>query len=115
MQGILSRDIENSPDVVGLICGTALGLRHQTRDDIEEPFQQTGTLHLFAVAGLRVGIVAWLLWTAATLLRLSRKTATAIICPLLFFYAPIRRLHRASVRAPVMSARLLRALLFDRN
>jgi competence protein ComEC len=65
MQRILSRDIENSPDVVGLICGTALGLRHQARDDIEEPFQQTGTLHLFAVAGLHVGIVARLLWTVA--------------------------------------------------
>src|SRR5438874_196862 len=51
MQRILSRDLEDSPDVVGLICGTALGLRHQTRDDIEEPFQQTGTLHLFAVVG----------------------------------------------------------------
>src|SRR5881227_3973716 len=49
MQRQLSRDLEDSPDVIGLICGTALGLRHQTRDDIEEPFQQTGTLHLFAV------------------------------------------------------------------
>src|SRR5207249_10922494 len=84
MQRILSRDLEDSPDVVGLICGTALGLRHQTRDDIEEPFQQTGTLHLFAVAGLHVGIVARLLWTLAMLMRLPRKPATALIIPLLF-------------------------------
>ena len=104
MQRILSRDIENSPDVVGLICGTALGLRHQTRDDIEEPFQQTGTLHLFAVAGLHVGIVARLLWTVAMVLRLPRKTAAALIIPLLFFYAAITGLHTASVRAAVMTA-----------
>ena len=69
MQRTLSRGIEDSPEVVGLICGTSLGLRHQTRDDIEEPFQQTGTLHLFAVAGLHVGIVAWLLWTVASVMR----------------------------------------------
>src|SRR6478609_1838425 len=75
MQRILSRDLEDSPDVVGLICGTALGLRHQTPDDIEEPFQQTGTLHLFAVAGLHVGIVAALLWMVATVARLSRRAA----------------------------------------
>ncbi|HJY19582.1 MAG TPA: ComEC/Rec2 family competence protein [Chthoniobacterales bacterium] len=115
MQRILSRDIENSPDVVGLICGTALGLRHQTRDDIEEPFQQTGTLHLFAVAGLHVGIVARLLWTVAMVLRLPRKTATALIIPLLFFYATITGLHTASVRAAVMSALLLGGIFFDRK
>jgi competence protein ComEC len=115
MQRNLSRGIEDSPDVVGLICGTALGLRHQTREDIEEPFQQTGTLHLFAVAGLHVGIVAWLLWTAATVLRLSRKTATAMIIPLLFFYAAITGLHTASVRAAIMSAILLGGIFFDRK
>jgi ComEC/Rec2-related protein len=115
MQRILSRDIENSPDVVGLIFGTALGLRHQARDDIEEPFQQTGTLHLFAVAGLHVGIVARLLWTVAMVLRLPRKTATALIIPLLFFYAAITGLHTASVRAAVMSALLLGGIFFDRR
>ena len=115
MQRILSRDLEDSPDVVGLICGTALGLRHQTRDDIEEPFQQTGTLHLFAVAGLHVGIVARLLWTLAMVLRLPRKPATALIIPLLFFYAAITGLHTASVRAAVMSALLLGGIFFDRK
>lgn len=115
MQRVLSRDIETSPEVVGLICGTALGLRHQTRDDIEEPFQQTGTLHLFAVAGLHVGIVARLLWTVAMVLRLPRKAATALIIPLLFFYAAITGLHTASVRAAVMSALLLGGIFFDRK
>ncbi|MEY2504109.1 MAG: competence protein ComEC, partial [Verrucomicrobiota bacterium] len=58
MQRVLCRDLEDSPDVTGSISGMVLGLRHQTPEDIEEPFQQTGTLHLFAVAGLHVGIVA---------------------------------------------------------
>src|SRR5438034_5483932 len=115
MQRILSHDLEDSPDVVGLICGTSLWLRQQTRDDIEEPFQQTGTLHLFAVAGLHVGIVARLLWTFAMVLRLPRKAATALIIPLLFFYAAITGLHTASVRAAVMSALLLAGIFFDRK
>src|SRR5213080_2252482 len=115
MQRMLSRDLEDSPDVVSLICGTSLGLRHQTHDDIEEPFQQTGTLHLFAVAGLHVGIVARLLWTFAMVLRLPRKVATALIIPLLFFYAAITGLHTGSVRAAVMSALLLGGIFFDRK
>jgi competence protein ComEC len=115
MQRTLSRGIEDSPEVVSLICGTALGLRHQTRDDIEEPFQQTGTLHLFAVAGLHVGIVAWLLWTIAKVLRIRHKLATAIIIPLLFFYAAVTGLHTASIRAAVMSALLMAGIFFDRR
>lgn len=115
MQQTLSLGIESSPDVTGLICGTALGLRHQARDDIEEPFQQTGTLHLFAVAGLHVGIVGWLLWTIANMLRLPRKVSSAAIIPLLFFYAAITGLHTASLRAAIMAAVLLGGIFFDRK
>src|SRR5439155_1969578 len=81
IRATVTRGLEDSPDVVALINGMALGLRHETPDDIEEPFQQTGTLHLFAVAGLHVGIVAQLLWILALLLRLPRKTAAALIIP----------------------------------
>src|SRR6266581_2147970 len=115
MQTAICRGLDDSPQVQNFLSGIALGLRHQTPEDIEEPFQQTGTLHLFAVAGLHVGIVARLLWTFAMVLRLPRKAATALIIPLLFFYAAITGLHTASVRAAVMSALLLGGIFFDRK
>ena len=111
----LTRDLDDSPDVQGLINGMVLGLRHQTPDDIEEPFQQTGTLHLFAVAGLHVGIVAQLLWLLAKIARLPRKWATALIIPLLFFYAAVTGFHTASVRAAVMSGILLSGVFVERR
>jgi ComEC/Rec2-related protein len=92
-----------------------LGLRHQAPEDIEEPFQQTGTLHLFAVAGLHVGIVAALLWMLAMVARLPRKPAAALIIPLLLFYAAVTGLHVSSVRAAVMSSILLGGLFFERK
>jgi ComEC/Rec2-related protein len=115
MQAVLSRDLKESPDVTGSINGMVLGLRHQTPEDIEEPFQQTGTLHLFAVAGLHVGIVARLLWIVATVARLPRKWATALIIPALLFYAAVTGLHTSSVRAAVMSAVLLAGFLVERK
>src|SRR5205809_4476245 len=115
MQNALSRGLENSPQVQTFLSGIVLGLRHQAPEDIEEPFQQTGTLHLFAVAGLHVGIVATLLWMAATLARFSRKTAAAIIIPLLFFYAAVTGLHVSSVRAATMASILIGGLFFERK
>src|SRR5947207_9666378 len=54
MQAAICRGLDDSPDVQTFLSGIVLGLRLQTTEDIEEPFQQTGTLHLFAVAGLHV-------------------------------------------------------------
>src|SRR6266478_4251333 len=115
MQNALCRGLEGAPEVQNFLSGIVLGLRHQAPEDIEEPFQQTGTLHLFAVAGLHVGIVATLLWMAATLARLSRKTAAAIIIPLLFFYAAVTGLHISSVRAATMGSILVGGLFFERK
>jgi ComEC/Rec2-related protein len=115
MQTTLCQGLGDAPDVQSFLSGIVLGLRHQTPEDIEEPFQQTGTLHLFAVAGLHVGIVARLLWMLATVSQLSRKWAAALIMPLLLFYAAITGLHVSSVRAAVMSSILLGGLFFDRK
>src|SRR5213592_4521454 len=115
MQSALCRGLEDAPDVQNFLSGIVLGLRHQTPEDIEEPFQQTGTLHLFAVAGLHVGIVARLLWIVATVARIPRKWATLLIIPTLLFYAAITGLHTSSVRAAVMSAVLLGGFIVERK
>jgi competence protein ComEC len=115
MQNAICKGLENTPEVQNFLGGIVLGLRHQTPEDIEEPFQQTGTLHLFAVAGLHVGIVAVLLWMLAMVARLSRKWAAALIIPLLLFYAAVTGLHVSSIRAAVMSSILLGGLFFERK
>ncbi len=115
MQAVICRGLDDSPQVQNFVGGIALGLRHQTPEDIEEPFQQTGTLHLFAVAGLHVGIVAQLLWILASVARLPRKWATSLIIPCLLFYAAVTGLHISSVRAAVMSSVLLAGFFFERR
>ncbi len=114
MRTNLTRDLEDSPEVAALINGMALGLRHESPNDVEEPFQQSGTLHLFSVSGLHVAIIAQLLWILASLLRLPRTAAAALIIPCLFFYAAITGFHVSSLRAATMAAFLLGGIFFDR-
>ena len=115
MEEALCRGLDDAPAVRNFLSGIVLGVRHQTPEDIEEPFQQTGTLHLFAVSGLNIAIVAALLWMAATVARLSHKWATALIIPSLFFYAAVTGLEVSSVRAAVMASILLGGFFFDRK
>jgi ComEC/Rec2-related protein len=115
MQSALSKGLENSPEIHGLISGMVLGARDETPDEIEEQFQQTGTLHLFAVSGLNVAIVAQLLWIIAVAARIPRRWAIALIIPALFFYAAITGLNTSSVRAALMGAILLGGFFVERK
>jgi competence protein ComEC len=115
MQNALCRGLDDAPDVKSFISGIVLGIRHETPEDIEEPFQQTGTIHLFAVAGLHVGIVAALLWVVAAIARLPRKRAAAFIIPALFFYAAVTGLHIPALRAAVMASILVGSYFFERR
>jgi competence protein ComEC len=115
MQNALCRGLDDAPEVKSFISGIVLGIRHETPEDIEEPFQQTGTIHLFAVAGLHVGIVAALLWVLAAIARLPRKRAAAFIIPSLFFYAAITGLHIPALRAAVMASILVGSYFFERR
>ena len=115
MQNALCRGLDDAPEVRSFISGIVLGIRHETPEDIEEPFQQTGTIHLFAVAGLHVGIVAALLWVLAAIARLPRKRAAAFIIPSLFFYAAVTGLHIPALRAAVMASILVGSYLFERR
>src|SRR5215475_3476844 len=115
MQNALCCGLDDAPEVKDFISGIVLGIRHETPEDIEEPFQQTGTIHLFAVAGLHVGIVAALLWVLATIAGLPRKRAAAFIIPSLFFYAAITGLHIPALRAAVMASILVGSYFFERR
>src|SRR5438128_10114451 len=99
MQNTLCRGLGGAPGVQNFLSGIALGLRHQTPEDIEAPFQQTGTLHLLAVAGLRVGIVARLLWMLAVMAPLARKGAAALVNAVVLVYVAVQVLHVSRVGA----------------
>jgi ComEC/Rec2-related protein len=115
MQRALSRGLEDSPEHHGLVSSMVLGLREDTSQEVEEQFQQTGTIHLFSVSGLHVGIIGYLLWTVANLVRLPRKWAVGLIIPALFFYAAVTGLNTASLRAAAMAAVLFGGVFVDRK
>jgi ComEC/Rec2-related protein len=115
MQDSLGKGLEDSPELQALINSMVLGAQSDTPEEIEEAFQQTGTLHLFAVSGLNVAIIAQLLWIVLSALRVPRRWAIALIIPALFFYSAVTGLNASSIRAALMAAALLGGFFFDRK
>jgi len=75
----------------------------------------SGTLHVFAVAGFDVGLLAAIGWTVLRCTGLRRGRATAVLIPLLFGYAFITGWVPSAARAAFMAAILLAGPLLDRQ
>src|SRR5712692_5590318 len=111
MQRQLTLDLDDSPEIAGVIQSMVLGLKGETPDETRELFQRTGTLHLFVVNGLHVGIIAGIAWLLIKPLRVGRRRSVFAIIPLLAFYAVVTGLSPGSIRATIMAAIVLGAHL----
>ena len=57
----LSRGIETHPDQLAVYSALLLGYRKAVPSDIIRQFKNTGTMHIFAISGLHVGMVGLLI------------------------------------------------------
>ena len=110
----LGLGLEDAPTIRALIAAITLGVRDDAAEEFNAAFRQTGTLHLFSVSGLHVGMFALLLWMILQPLRIPRRTAVFIIVPMLFFYSLVTGAAPSSLRAATMISLVLGALLIDR-
>ncbi len=115
MQRQLRLDLAGSPEIATLIESMVLGMRGETPDEVRALFQRTGTLHLFAVSGLNIAMLAAMGLFLLKPLGIRRGPAVFIVLPVLAAYALVTGLSASCVRAAIMGAVLLAAQLFDRR
>ena len=58
MRETLALGIEDDPKIAAVIAGMLYGDRAGFDDRLNEAFRRTGTMHLFAVSGQNVGVIA---------------------------------------------------------
>ena len=113
VQQKLQVDLDDSPDVSGLVQGLTLGLKRETPEETREMFQLTGTLHLFVVNGLHIGMFSYLMFLLVRLCGAGRALSVLIVAPLICFYALLTGSSTGSIRAAVMAAIFLAGMLAD--
>lgn len=110
----LELDLQDAPEISALIESMVLGLQGETPAEEKVMFQRTGTMHLFAVSGLNVAMLATIAWFLLKPLRIGRKASVLLIIPMLCGYALITGLTASCVRATIMGALVLLAIVVDR-
>lgn len=81
-----------------------LGKKTQLSRDQSDRFRMTGTMHLFAISGLHIGVIATVIWQMLLVCRIPSKLTPFIGLPLLYFYVEVTGSAPSAVRAFLMVA-----------
>ncbi|MGD0744857.1 MAG: ComEC family competence protein, partial [Verrucomicrobiota bacterium] len=85
-----------------LLWAMTLGWRTAFTDDISEPFLRAGTMHLFAIDGLRIALISGMLVALLRVLQVSRAWCGIVAIPVIWFYTAATGWESSAIRASVM-------------
>lgn len=87
-----------------LLPAMALGWRTPLTGAVAAPFMNASAMHLFAISGLHIALLAWLVGMALRLARVGIEVAGLAALPVAWLYISATGGQAAAVRAGVMSA-----------
>jgi len=114
VQDIPVRSLENDRPIKALIEGVTFGDRSEFDPDLLDLLQDTGTLHLFVIDGLKVTLLAGISWIAARFFCLPRRWTAGVVIPLLVLYCAATGLSAAGLRATLMALFVLIGVSLER-
>lgn len=96
--------LESRPALVGVLRAVLLGSSGELSAEQDTWFTQSGTLHLFSVSGLHVGVIAMAFSGVLSALRVPACARFIVIIVLLWLYVDVTGRAPSAVRAFLMVA-----------
>ncbi|MDP6631113.1 MAG: ComEC/Rec2 family competence protein [Kiritimatiellia bacterium] len=107
--------VEDYPESVGMVQALLLGYRSELSAEAHRLFVRTGTLHIFAISGLHVGIVVGLIIFALAAMSVPRRWWVFVVAPLLIAYTLMTGMKPSAIRACIMAIVFLSAAALHRR
>ena len=89
-------------ETLRLLWAMTLGWRTAFTGDVSDPFLQAGTMHMFAIDGLRIALISGMLVTLLRVLQVSRGWCGLVAIPAIWFYTAATGWESSAVRASLM-------------
>jgi len=112
---LLQQDLEKFPEHLKLLKALLLGYRQSLPPALYRTFAHTGTLHIFAISGLHVGVMAAILIAILKMTGLARPHWGLLLIPALFLYVFSTGMKASALRAFTMAAIYFAAPLAGRR
>lgn len=101
---LLQKGIESHPREAGLLKALLLGRREELDRSVYDTFSETGTVHILAISGLHVGLIAFFIIFALRWLGIPRTRWYLLVIPLLCLYTIGTGMRASAVRACLMAS-----------
>lgn len=108
-------DRYHKSEEAGYLKGVVFGYRADLSTELKQSFMNTGTIHILAVSGSNVVVVALMFSSLVGFLRVSRETATLLTLIGLLWYMVNTGLSPSVIRATIMGGAILRGTLLGRK
>ncbi|HMJ90811.1 MAG TPA: ComEC/Rec2 family competence protein, partial [Candidatus Acidoferrum sp.] len=79
-----------------------LGWQTALTSEVSEPFMRSGTMHIFAISGLHIALIAGILAALLRAIMIPRLLCGAIIIPLIWFYTAATGWQPSAIRSTIM-------------
>lgn len=93
---------EKQPELTAVLRAMLLGQKHELSDEQGTSFMRSGTMHLFAISGLHISVIAVGLQALLTLMRLPSAVRFTVGMGALWLYVDITGGAPSAVRAFIM-------------
>ncbi len=112
---ILSAGMEGHDAATGVVNALLLGYRARLPAEVQRAFTRTGTLHIFAISGLHVGILCAILIFGIGVLRVPWASRVFVLAPIIGLYTIATGSRASAIRAGIMAMAYLLAPALGRR
>jgi ComEC/Rec2-related protein len=111
----LARGIDGWDAIPTLVQAMFLGTRGEIPRELNQVFRDSGTIHIFAISGMNVALLAGVIIALLGVLGVPRTWWCAPLAPLLIFYTVLTGLSPSALRACLMAILYFGAPLLRRQ
>jgi competence protein ComEC len=101
-QKTLARGLPEEDEPLRLLWAMTLGWKTALTGEVTAPFMQSGTMHIFAISGLHIALIAGILVAILRTVQVPRFWCGAVIIPLIWFYTAATGWQPSAIRSTIM-------------
>ena len=112
--GLSNLEKHLSPQTLPLAEAMIFGVRESVDDEVRQSMLDTGTMHLLAISGLHVVLIAGIAAWFFRLLKFSRRTTAAAMIAFMLFYLLLTDVRPPAIRATALTCSVAIAVFAGR-
>ncbi|MHB8523971.1 MAG: ComEC/Rec2 family competence protein [Limisphaerales bacterium] len=101
-QRTLARGLPAEDEPLRLLWAMTLGWQTALTGEVSEPFMRTGTMHIFAISGLHIALIAGMLVNVLRVARVPRGVCGVVVIPFIWFYTGATGWQSSAIRSTIM-------------